>query len=276
VSSQKAKHDNSIVADSDSAFIKRDEVRGLRLHLDYLKPELLMREYGIESTIIVFGSARIKEPEEAEKNLQTARQNLQASPDDHTLQREVTVAKNMLKKSTYYTIAREFGRLVGCSGKGSHDCRITLMTGGGPGIMEAANRGAHDVGSKSIGINISLPYEQHPNPYITPELSFQTHYFAIRKLHLLRRAKAIVIFAGGFGTLDELFESLTLIQTGTIQPLPVIIIGKAFWEKVIDFNFLADEGVIDGADTDLFSYASTAQEAWETILAWYKERGLSF
>jgi len=165
-----------------------------------------------------------------------------------------------------------FGRLVGESGKGPKDCKVTLMTGGGPGIMEAANRGAHDVGAKSIGLNIKLPNEQHPNPYITPELSFSFYYFGIRKLHFMQRAKALVVFPGGFGTLDELFDILTLIQTGKSPHIPIVLVSKTYWNRVLDFDFLIEEGVITKNDKCLFRYAESAEEAWETILTWHQTK----
>lgn len=176
----------------------------------------------------------------------------------------------MVRKSLYYDQAREFGQLVGKSGKNPEDCRVTLMTGGGPGIMEAANRGAMDVGAKSIGLNIELPHEQAPNPYITPGLSFQFRYFALRKFHFMQRAKALVVFPGGFGTMDELFEILTLIQTGKSPCIPIILVGKEYWDRVIDFDYLLEEDVIESDDLSMISYVDTAKEAWDTILKWHK------
>jgi uncharacterized protein (TIGR00730 family) len=189
------------------------------------------------------------------------------------LARELRVARRILAKSRYYDIAREFGRIVGRSGRGPDDARVTLMTGGGPGIMEAANRGAFDVGAKSIGLNITLPHEQYPNPYITPELCFQLHYFAIRKLHFLRRAKALVIFPGGYGTLDESFELLTLVQTRKVDPLPIVFVGEAYWRRIVDFDLLAEEGVIDPEDREIFGFAESAEAAWETIVRWHERNG---
>ncbi|MFQ5982796.1 MAG: LOG family protein, partial [Woeseiaceae bacterium] len=176
-------------------------------------------------------------------------------------------------KGHYYDIAREFGSLVGVSGEGPADCRVMLMTGGGPGIMEAANRGAFDVGAKSIGLNITLPHEQFPNPYVTPELCFNIRYFAIRKLHLMLRARALVAFPGGFGTMDELFETLTLVQSGKIEPLPVILVGESYWHRAFDPDFLVSEGVIGPEDRNLFWYAETAQEVWDGICRWHRDAG---
>ena len=225
------------VAEEDKNFLYSDPARGVRLQLDYLKAEVKLREEGINHTIVVFGSARTDED------------------------------------TPYYNEARTFGQIVGKSGKNPEDCYVTLMTGGGPGIMEAANRGALDVGAKSIGLNIELHHEQFPNPYITPELCFQFRYFAIRKLHFIQRAKALVIFPGGFGTLDELFETLTLMQTDKSPSLPVILVNKAYWKKAINFDFLKEEGVIDTKDLDMLTYVEDAKEAWEQILLWHEKKG---
>jgi len=266
------------MAEQDMEFLNSYETRGIRLELDYLKAELKMREHGIEHTIVVFGSARIVERGTALKRLERIETILKEYPDDRKLLRELYVAERMVGKSIYYEDARRFGQLVGKSGEAVEDSRVTLMTGGGPGIMEAANRGAYDVGAKSIGLNIKLhiklPHEQYPNPYITPDLCFLFHYFAIRKLHFLNRAKALVVYPGGFGTFDELFETLTLIQTHKTDEIPVVLIGKKYWQKAIDFEFLKDEGVIDPQDLDIFYYADNADEAWEYILSWHKDKGV--
>jgi len=224
------------ISTEDMDFFYSDEARGLRLQVDYLKAEEKMKKEGIHHTVVVFGSARTDE-------------------DDIN-----------------YIEARKFGAMVGNSGKGPEDCRITLMTGGGPGIMEAANRGAHDVGAKSIGLNITLPHEQQPNPYISKDLSFRFYYFGIRKLHFMQRATALVVFPGGFGTLDELFDILTLIQTKKSPLIPIVLISKYYWNHVINFDFLVQEKVIKREDLNLFYYAENADEAWETILSWHKER----
>jgi len=242
----------------------------LRLQLDYFKPELLLEQYGIRHTIVAFGSARTCQPDAAERKVKELEKKLAKDPENHDLKRQLRVARRVRHNSRYYEVAREFGRLVGDSGSGPKDCRVVVMTGGGPGIMEAANRGAYDAGAHSIGLNITLPHEQYPNPYITPDLCFRFHYFALRKLHFLLRAKALVAFPGGFGTLDELFETLTLIQTRKIAPLPVVLVGEAYWRKALDFEFLADQGVIDEEDLELFWYADTALEAWEGILKWHE------
>ncbi|MEZ5556928.1 MAG: LOG family protein [Pseudomonadales bacterium] len=260
-------------ADQDVDFLALDLSRGPRLELDYMKPESLLQAHGIEHTIVVFGSTRIAEPAEAQRHLASARQAAAARPDDTALQQRAAVAARLVAKSHFYDIARAFGRLVGRFGtEGGHE-RVVLMTGGGPGIMEAANRGAFDVGAKTVGLNITLPHEQFPNPYVTPELCFSVHYFAIRKLHFLMRAKALVVFPGGFGTLDELFETLTLVQTRKIKPLPVVLVGRDYWSRFCDIDFLVDEGVIAAEDRDLFWYAESATEIWEGILQWHASCG---
>jgi uncharacterized protein (TIGR00730 family) len=184
-------------------------------------------------------------------------------------------AERILAKSGYYEVARELGRLVAESGQGPEDSRLVVMTGGGPGVMEAANRGAHDAGAKTVGLNIDLPHEQYPNPYVTPELCFRFHYFALRKLHFLLRARALVAFPGGFGTLDELFETLTLVQTRKIEPIPIVLVGETYWKRLVDVEFLVEEGVVDAEDRDLLWYAETAEEIWQGILAWYTSNGRS-
>ena len=254
-------------------FFFSDEARGIRLQVDYEKAEVRLKEFGVKYTIVVFGSARIKPADVAIRELEEIETKIKQNPDDKKLPHELERAKIALHKSVFYEEARKFGQLVGKGGKGPQDCTVTLMTGGGPGIMEAANRGAHDVGAKSIGLNIRLPHEQHPNPYITPELSFSFYYFGIRKLHFMQRAKALVVFPGGFGTLDELFDILTLVQTGKNPRIPILLVSKAYWSKVIDFEFLAEEGVIDKEDLKLFAYVESAEEAWEYILRYYEEKG---
>ena len=260
-----------VVAEDDKDFLCSDEARGVRLQLDYLKAEVKMQKQGIDHTIVVFGSARIVEFDSAMKELKRIEEKLEKSPHSKELLTALKRAESMVRKSLYYDEARKFGQLVGKSGKSPEDCHVTLMTGGGPGIMEAANRGALDVGAKSIGLNIELPHEQFPNPYITPELCFQFRYFAIRKLHFMQRAKALVIFPGGFGTLDELFEILTLIQTLKSPSIPIVLVGKEYWQKVIDFDFLKEEDVINCDDLDMFTYANNAQEAWGKIIEWHEE-----
>lgn len=261
-------------ADHDLDFLDRDELRPARLQLDYLKPELHLTETGVVATIVVFGGTRLTEPVSAQRELDRARRAYEEDPTDPQLAHRLARAERILAKSHYYDVARELGRIVGRAGHGPLDARLVVMTGGGPGIMEAANRGAFDVGAKSVGLNITLPHEQFPNPYITPELCFQFRYFAVRKMHFMMRAKALVAFPGGYGTLDELFEILCLIQTRTVSPLPVILVGEEYWRRVFDADFLAAEGLIDAEDAELFSFAETAEEIWETILGWYEQAGL--
>jgi uncharacterized protein (TIGR00730 family) len=260
-------------ADQDVDFLTRADTRGLRLQVDYLKPELLLEERGITHTIVVFGSTRILEPVAARRRVGQLEQALADDPDNPLLGRQLAVAERILAKSHYYDVAREFGRLVGNAGEGPQDRRVVVMTGGGPGMMEAANRGAYDVGADSIGMNINLPHEQYPNPYITPDLCFRFHYFALRKLHFLLRAKALVSFPGGYGTMDELFETLTLVQTRKIAPVPVVLVGERYWRQAFNVDFLVDEGVIAQEDRELFWFAETAQEIWDGILHWHEVSG---
>jgi uncharacterized protein (TIGR00730 family) len=257
----------------DVEFLNRAETRGPRLQLDYLKPELFLEQHQVIHTIVVFGSTRIVEPAAAERMVERLRQGVTGDPSDPALSRQLAIAERVRAKSHYYGIARELGRLIGNSGRGPQDCRVVAMTGGGPGIMEAANRGCYDVGAKSIGLNILLPHEQFPNPYITPELCFRFHYFALRKLHFLLRAKALVAFPGGYGTFDELFETLTLVQTRTIKPVPVVLVGEEYWRNAVNFDFLVDEGVIDIEDRELFWFAETAEQVWSGILRWHEANG---
>ncbi|OQX76080.1 MAG: cytochrome D ubiquinol oxidase subunit II [Epsilonproteobacteria bacterium 4484_65] len=260
------------VLEDNISFLDSDEARGIRLQLDYLRAEVKMQEHGIDNTIVVFGSTRIIETDSAIEKLKKVERELEESPHSEKLLTALGVAERMVKKSIYYDEARQFGKLVGESGKGPEDCRVTLMTGGGPGIMEAANRGAFDVGAKSIGLNIELPHEQFPNPYITPDLCFQFYYFSIRKLHFLHRAKALVIFPGGLGTFDELFEILTLIQTQKNDPIPVVLVGEQYWKRAVNFEFLSEEGVIGTSDLDVLIHVDSAKDAWEKIIQWYQKR----
>jgi len=254
-------------ADEDLEFLGRDELRAIRLQLELLKPELAQIQEGIHSTIVVFGSARLVEPAEARARLAQAEAAHAQKPDDPDRRQAVAVARRHLALSPFYDQAREFARIVSSSCQCNDHCEFVIVTGGGPGIMEAANRGAADAGAKSIGFNITLPHEQHPNPYITPNLCFQFRYFAIRKMHFLLRAKALVAFPGGFGTMDELFEALTLIQTGKVTGLTVVLLGRAFWDRLINWPMLIEEGLISPSDAQLFRYAETAQEAWNIISA---------
>ncbi|HZN59511.1 MAG TPA: TIGR00730 family Rossman fold protein [Planctomycetota bacterium] len=254
----------------DTEFLNRDELRPVRLQLEMWKPDLIQREHGISSTIVVFGSARVVERPTAEIRLKALEEKLLQNPESQRLQRQVRAARRLLESSRYYEDARKLAHLISsdCQGPAGM-CDFVIVTGGGPGIMEASNRGAYEAKAKSIGLNIVLPFEQEPNAYITPDLCFQFHYFATRKMHFLLRAKALVAFPGGYGTFDELFETLTLIQTKKIKPLPVLLYGRSYWERAIDFEFLADEGYISPEDTQLFRFVETPEESWQAIRDFY-------
>jgi uncharacterized protein (TIGR00730 family) len=254
------------LAQEDPALLQRVEMRGVRMLLELGKPELALQADNIESTVIVFGGTQIVERHAAERRLFEARRSAQAAPGDRRAKREVERSLKLLDFCRYYDDAREFARIVSIDNQCDDKRDYVIVTGGGPGIMEAANRGAFDVGCKSIGLNIKLPAEQQPNPFITPELCFQFKYFALRKFHFILRAAAVVLFPGGFGTLDEMFETLTLRQTHRMQPVPIILYGRDYWAKVIDFQHLADCGVIADHHLDLFTYAETPAEAWQQVL----------
>ena len=245
----------------DQAFLARRETLGLRFQLELLKPEILLHERGIEHTITVFGSTRFVSSEKAQELERSAK-----TPE------AIAEAKQALLHCKYYDSAREFGAIVaGYNATQSEDRnKLHIATGGGLGIMEAANRGAFEAGDQSIGFNISLPREQHPNPYLTPGLSFRFHYFAIRKMHFMLRARAIVAYPGGFGSFDELFEVLTLMQTKKVERFPIILVGKTFWQEVVSFKRMLEYGVIDQVDMDLIHFVETAPEAWDVIRNWYQ------
>jgi len=248
------------LAFTDVEFLLQDELRPVRMQLELLKPEMVQKRLGIESTIVLFGSARIPAPEAAARALADA----QAVGDAHAVRR----ATMQVQMSRYYDAAREFAALVTTRSR-SLDTPIYVVTGGGPGIMEAGNRGAHEAGGKSIGLNIVLPHEQAPNDYITPELCFQFHYFGLRKMHFLMRSIALVCFPGGFGTLDELFETMTLIQTGKCRRRPILLFGREFWSRLINFELLIDTGMISPGDVKLFHYVESAEEAWALLESEY-------
>ncbi|WP_321858360.1 LOG family protein [Paraburkholderia tropica] len=258
-----------VQADEDGAFLRRPEMCGVRLQLDYWKAEEKLQQLGIRDTVVVYGSTRIEAPACARRRLAEARARLKAKPSDAQRQRAVRAADANMRHSVYYEIAREFGRLVGASEGSTRLPRLTIVTGGGPGIMEAANRGAYDTDSPTVGMNIALPHDQLPNAYLTPELCFRFHYFAIRKLHLLEKAKAAVFFPGGYGTCDELFEVLTLLQTRKIEPIPVVLVGEAYWRSLVDFDMMAEEGMIAPDDLALFRYCENAQDIWSAICQWH-------
>ena len=248
----------------DTDFLLREELRPVRFQLELLKPEMVLDEAGVGSTLVIYGSARIPPPEAVEIALEGARD----LPEDEAL-----VVRNLAKKAKYYQEAYQLARLVSEKSIVEDGKRqFVICSGGGPSIMEAANRGASDAGSESIGLNIILPHEQAPNRYVTPYLSLNFHYFALRKMHFLLRARAVAVFPGGFGTFDEFFELLTLIQTGKMKPIPILLFGKDFWSRVIDFKALCEEGTISPRDLDLFRWCETAEEAWQHIAAFYKIR----
>ena len=248
------------LAFTDTAFLLREDLRPVRMQLELLKPELIQQEQGIRSTIVVFGSSRIVSPEEASRQLACASQAGDASL--------IRRAQTQLAMSHFYDEARRFAAIVTERSR-EHDTPIYVVTGGGPGIMEAGNLGAHEVGGKSIGLNIVLPHEQMPNPYITPELCFQFHYFGLRKMHFVMRSIALVCFPGGFGTLDELFEVLTLVQTGKSRKRPILLFGREFWERLINFDVLVETGMIGAEDIGLFRFVEGAEEAWSILEAEY-------
>jgi uncharacterized protein (TIGR00730 family) len=256
-------HDTSRLAFADPEFLLRRETRGLRMQLELMKPDLEMRAHGIENTVVVFGSARFRSEEEVGALIAQA----DAAND--------TVAgdrwRRLGRSSHYYEKARAFSKLVAqYSNDKEPEDKLFVCTGGGPGIMQAANRGAYEGGGLSVGLAIALPMEEEANPYVTPALSFKFHYFAIRKMHFMMRAKALVAFPGGFGTLDELFEVVTLVQTKKSKQVPIVLFGSDYWKRLIDFDFLIDEGVISPGDVNLFEYVDTPQDAWDAIMRFYK------
>ncbi|MEM6886533.1 MAG: TIGR00730 family Rossman fold protein [Pseudomonadota bacterium] len=242
------------LAFADNDFLCREELRPVRLQLELLKPQMHLDAMGINSTIVLFGGARIPDP-----------------VDKHTAR-----TKTLAELTHFYEVSREFARLMTLKSMASGGRENVIVTGGGPGVMEAGNRGAQDAGGHSIGLNIVLPHEQAPNGYVTPELCFNFHYFAIRKMHFLMRARAICVFPGGFGTLDEIFETLTLIQTGRMQPVPVLLFGEAFWTRIINWEALADAGTISQEDLDLFRFVDSAQAALDLIENWEEKPARSF
>lgn len=247
------------LAFQDADFLLREDLRPVRFQLELLKPELLLDEAGIASTFVFYGSARIPEPDKADALCAAAKTETQA-----------VIAGRLKEKSIYYDEARKLARLASATPKAADGKRhFVVCSGGGPSIMEAANRGAHDLGMESVGLNIVLPHEQMPNPYVTPDLSFQFHYFALRKMHFLLRARAVAVFPGGFGTFDETFELLTLMQTGKISVMPVIMFSRKFWTRVVNFDALVEEGVISPTDLDLLHFVETADEAWAIVQKFY-------
>jgi len=257
------------LAYADIDFLKRQELRPVRLQLELLKAELLQQEQGVESTVVIFGSTRIPEPAQAARALAAAEHAAAERSGDPVLARSAAIARRIADKSRYYEEARRLAALITAVSQRNGHRDYVIVTGGGPGIMEAANRGAFDAGGKSMGLSIVLPHEERPNAYVTPELSFQFHYFAVRKMHFVLRARALVAFPGGFGTLDELFETLTLIQTHKVRRVPVLLFGRDYWQRIIDLDAMVDEGTIDAADAELVTFVERAEDAWAEILAFY-------
>lgn len=255
--------DPSRIAFADPEFLLRRETRGLRMQLELMKPDLEMRAHGIENTVVVFGSARLRSQEEMNA--------LIAQADAAGDQKQAARLRRLANGSHYYEQARAFGKLVAHYSEGKEPAdKLFVCTGGGPGIMQAANRGAHEAGGLSVGLSIALPMEEAPNPYITPALSFKFHYFAIRKMHFMMRAKALVAFPGGFGTLDELFEVVTLVQTRKSKQVPIVLFGTEHWKRLLDMDLLVEEGMISPEDIELFHYVDTPEDAWAAVKRFYK------
>ncbi len=259
-------------ADHDGGFINSEIARPMRLQMEYLKVQSVLEKKNIKKTIVVFGGTRVIQQKRADMKYTAAKEALVKDKDNVQLQFKLRAAQKVLDKVKYYQQAVDFASMVAKYSKAQAKTPIHIMTGGGPGVMEAANKGAFDEGEESIGLNIDLPFEQFPNPYITPELCFSFRYFALRKLHFMHRARALVAFPGGFGTFDELFEALTVIQTKTIKPIPIVLVGKNYWENAVNFEFLAEEGVINPEDLDLFQIVETAEQAWSYICNWYESK----
>ena len=257
------------LAFEDPDYLHAPFLRGTRLLLEYNKPERIMREKGVRATVVVFGSARTLPPDVARRRLEEAEARLETDPDNAGLQQAVRLARRDLEMSHWYEEARRFAAIISRHAEEAGRDDFVIMTGGGPGIMEAANRGAWETGARSVGLNITLEHEQHPNPYITPELCFQFHYFAIRKMHFMLRARAMVAFPGGFGTLDELFKVLTLVQTGKARRKPIVLVGRSFWQRVVNFDFLVEMGTIGAEDVSLFDIVDSAEEAVRVIHDFY-------
>ncbi|KAB0622540.1 TIGR00730 family Rossman fold protein [Castellaniella defragrans] len=257
------------LAYEDLDLLTQKDLRPLRLQLELLKPERVLYEQGVHSTVVVFGSARVRDAATARDRLAALERQADSAAADPVLERQLAQARRRVEQARYYEEAQRFARLISARFQQERRCDFVVVTGGGPGIMEAANRGAFEAGARSIGLNITLPHEQAPNPYITPALAFRFHYFAMRKMHFLMHALALVSFPGGYGTLDELFEVLTLIQTGKMPRIPVVLVGRTFWRRVVDFDYLIDEGYIAAEDIDLFQYADDAEEIMAALEGFY-------
>ena len=261
---RRMEHPSHQLAYVDDDFLSRDDLRAVRLQLEWLKADITQAEHEIESTVVIFGGARFPDPECPQEQAKLS----------HNPNRTKAIIDNLLENGRYYTEARQLSQKITRLSLITECKQFVVVTGGGPGVMEAANRGADDVGGKSIGLNIVLPYEQQPNPYITPELCFQFHYFAIRKMHFLKRSRGLVVFPGGFGTLDELFDTLTLMQTQKITPVPVVLVGKEYWGRLINFDFLVEQGAIEEQDIALIKFVDTADEVYEHLTTHWQAMGL--
>ncbi len=253
------------LAFDDLEFISRDDMRPTRMSLELSKPEAILSEHGVDATVAIFGSARTRSPEDAAERLNAAKESLKKLGKDDQAKQQLKQAQRDIQQAKWYQYANELSQLITRDSMQGAIRTLHIVTGGGPGIMEAANRGADEAGGKSVGFNIVLPSEQKPNAYITPELCFRFHYFAMRKLHFLLRSKAIVIFPGGYGTLDELFEVLTLVQTGTIKQIPIVLFDKQYLEQLINWDFLVDQGMIKKQALELFQYADSVQNVYAII-----------
>jgi uncharacterized protein (TIGR00730 family) len=257
------KPESNRLAFADPEFLLRRETRGLRMQLEMLKPDLAQKEHGIEHTVVVFGSARFRSEEDSHRELMRARESGDAQA--------IAKAEKLVRNAAFYEQSRALARTITqFSATQAPEHKFFICTGGGPGIMEAANRGAQEAGGISVGLNIALPHEQSPNPYITPDLSFKFHYFALRKMHFMMRAKALVAFPGGFGTLDELFETLTLVQCKKAKPVPIVLFGSNYWQRLLNLQVLVEEGVIAEEDLELFTYVDNVDDAWQFICAFYE------
>ncbi len=261
------------LAIEDPEFLKSDSCRGIRLHLEYLKPEEVLRNKRIVSTVVIFGSARLVSRQAAEAAIAAAKAHLAESPEAPEAQAELRKAEKQLENSKYYEMARQFAGIVSTYDQNASDgYELVVITGGGPGIMEAGNRGASEMGAYTVGLNITLPFEQKPNPYISPELNFRFHYFAIRKMHFMKRAAVLACFPGGFGTMDELFEALTLVQTNIVPRIPILLFGSEFWKSLINWDRFVEEGVISPEDLELITFCDSPWEGWNAIREFYHKK----
>lgn len=265
------------LAIEDPEFLNSDSCRGIRLHLEYLKPEEVLRNKRIVSTVVIFGSARLVSRETAEAAVSAAKAQLAQSPESHEAKAALSLAERQLKSSQYYEMARQFAGIVSTYDQNASDgYELVVITGGGPGIMEAGNRGASEMGAYTVGLNITLPFEQKPNPYISPDLNFRFHYFAVRKMHFMKRAAVLGCFPGGYGTMDELFEALTLVQTGIVPRIPILLFGSEFWKSLIHWERFVEEGVISPEDLELITFCDSPWEGWNAIREFYHKKNQDY